>query len=384
MTSVSPETRTFLRGKGWAAAVMILCAFAGWYAWIHRSPPAAAVSRAPVTTALATRRDVPTWITGVGTVTPINVVTVKSRVDGQLDKVVFEEGQMVAAGDLLAEIDPRTFKASLAQAEGAERRDAAQHANALQDLARYAKLSSMQVLARQQLDAQKATADALLATIGADKGAVDAARLDLSFTRITAPMAGRVGQRLVDAGSQVHAADTTGLVTITQIEPITVAFSVSQDSLGPLAEAQRRGLVAVTVSSRDGAKPLADGSLVFIDSQVAPETGQVVVKARFDNTDHALWPGASVAAKLLLGTQRDAVTVPDAALQRDATGSFVYVVDASHTARLRRVDQGVEADGFTVVGKGIAPGERVVVEGQDGLEPDKPVDDASAAASMHS
>jgi multidrug efflux system membrane fusion protein len=339
--------------------------------------------RTAVTTVAVARRDMPTWVSGVGTVTPINVVTVKSRVDGQLDKVAFEEGQMVAAGDLLAQIDPRPFQASLAQAEGASRRDAAQHANAELDLARYAKLSSLQVVPRQQLDAQKAQAEALLATVASDKGAVDAARLDLSFTRITAPIAGRVGQRIVDAGTQVHASDTTGLVTITQIEPITVAFSVSQDVLASLAEAQRNAPLAVTVSARDGSKELASGELVFIDSQVAAGTGQVVVKARFANRDHALWPGAFVAAKLLLSTQQGALTVPDAALQRDASGSFVYIVDASHMARLRRVQTGVSADGYTLITGGVAVGEHVVIEGQGDLQPDVAVDERNAATAAH-
>lgn len=386
MSSSSTSTPRRTRGRLVFAVLAVAAATALglWWLTSRGSPAPAAPPRTAVTTVAVAPRDMPTWVSGVGTVTPINVVTVKSRVDGQLDKVAFEEGQMVAAGDLLAQIDPRPFQASLAQAEGASRRDAAQHANAELDLARYAKLSSLQVVPRQQLDAQKAQAEALLATVASDKGAVDAARLDLSFTRITAPIAGRVGQRIVDAGTQVHASDTTGLVTITQIEPITVAFSVSQDVLASLAEAQRTAPLAVTVSARDGSKQLASGELVFIDSQVAAGTGQVVVKARFANRDHALWPGAFVAAKLLLSTQQGALTVPDAALQRDASGSFVYVVDAGHTARLRRVQTGVSADGYTLITGGVAVGEHVVIEGQGDLQPDVAVDERSAATAVHS
>ncbi|HXO99876.1 MAG TPA: efflux RND transporter periplasmic adaptor subunit [Luteibacter sp.] len=380
MTPATPKAGRRAGRHGWIAIlVVVLCAIA-WYASTHRSAAHPAAPAVGVSTAVVARRDMPTWVAGVGTVTPINVVTVKSRVDGQLDKVAFEEGQMVAAGDLLARIDPRPFQASLAQAEGAARRDAAQHANAELDLARYAKLSQLQVVPRQQLDAQKAQAEALLATVAADRGAVDAARLDLSFTRVTAPIAGRVGQRIVDEGTQVHASDATGLVTITQIEPITVAFSVSQDVLAPLAEAQRNGPLAVTVSARDGSKQLATGTLVFVDSQVAAGTGQVLVKARFDNHDHALWPGAFVAAKLLLSTQHDALAIPAAAVQRDQTGTFVYIVDGGRTARVRRVETGGDADGFTLIAKGLSAGEHVVIEGQGNLQPDVPVDEHLSGA----
>src|SRR6201991_1328096 len=361
MTPATPKAGRRAGRHGWIALlVVVLCAIA-WYASTHRSAAHPAAPAVGVSTAVVARRDMPTWVAGVGTVTPINVVTVKSRVDGQLDKVAFEEGQMVAAGDLLARIDPRPFQASLAQAEGAARRDAAQHANAELDLARYAKLSQLQVVPRQQLDAQKAQAEALLATVAADRGAVDAARLDLSFTRVTAPIAGRVGQRIVDEGTQVHASDATGLVTITQIEPITVAFSVSQDVLAPLAEAQRNGPLAVTVSARDGSKQLATGTLVFVDSQVAAGTGQVLVKARFDNHAHAL-------------------AIPAAAVQRDQTGTFVYIVDGGRTARVRRVETGGDADGFTLIAKGLSAGEHVVIEGQGNLQPDVPVDEHLSGA----
>jgi multidrug efflux system membrane fusion protein len=377
MTSTAPKA---LRHARWILALLVCIALVIWQLGRHRPSAKPVVRSVSVSTMAVTHRDMPTWIAGVGTVTPLNVVVVKSRVDGQLDKVAFEEGQMVAAGDVLARIDPRPFQASLVQAEAATRRDAAQHANAELDLARFEKLSSLQVVPRQQLDAQRAQTEALLATVAADRGAVDAARLNLSFTRITAPISGRVGQRLVDEGAQVHASDTTGLVTITQIEPIDVAFSISQDMLTPLVMAQRQGPLTVTASARDGSVQLATGHLVFVDSQVAPGTGQVLVKARFDNHDHALWPGAFVAAKLLLSTQQGALVVPSRSVERDETGSFVYVVDAGHVARLRRVDTGVDADGFTVIAKGLSAGEKVVVDGQGNLLPDSSVDDRASGA----
>ncbi|UPG90527.1 efflux RND transporter periplasmic adaptor subunit [Luteibacter aegosomaticola] len=330
-----------------------------------------------VTSVAATRRDVPQWISSVGTVTPLNEVAVKARVDGQLDRVAFEEGQMVKAGDLLAEIDPRPYRAALVQAESAARRDDAQRHNAELDLARYQKLSTLQVVPRQQLDAQKAQAEGLLATVAADRGAVDASRLNLSFTRITAPIAGRLGQRLVDQGAQVHASDAAGLVTVTQIEPITVAFPISQDQLQAVVAAQRRAPLQVQATARDGTAALGSGVLTFIDSQVSATTGQVLLKAQFDNHDHALWPGAFVAARMLLATQSQVVTVPAQAVQRDQVGDFVYVIDASHVAQQRRVTTGLSADGVTVVTHGLNEGERVVVEGQGDIQPGTHVAEAT-------
>ncbi|KAF1004643.1 MAG: Multidrug resistance protein MdtA [Luteibacter sp.] len=353
----------------WILPVLALVAF-GVYR--HARPPAVlkpSPTTALVRTAPASRRDMPHWVSGIGTVTPLNVVAVKARVDGQLDRVAFTEGQMVKAGDLLAEIDPRPYRAALAQAKATVSRDDAQRRNAELDLQRYRKLSSLQVVPRQQLDAQKAQAESLLASVAADRGAADAAELNLSFTRITAPIAGRVAQRLVDQGAQVHASDATGLVTVTQIEPITVTFPVSQDLLADVTRAQGDGELAVLAMTRDGSATLANGRLVFIDSQVSAATGQVLLKAQFDNHDHALWPGAFVAAKLLLSTQAQAVTIPSQALQRDQTGDFVYVVDGDGRVTSRRVHAGWQSDGYTAVDEGVQAGERVVVEGQTDLQP---------------
>ncbi|MGF6493983.1 multidrug efflux system membrane fusion protein [Luteibacter sp. 621] len=368
---VSPPSRCAWRQRALWLTIPVLLGMGGFVLLGLSGQPAATPVAPPatVTTVAAARRDMPQWVAGVGTVTPLNEVMVKARVDGQLDRVAFQEGQMVKAGDLLAEIDPRPYQAALVQAEAAAKRDDAQRRNAELDLTRYQKLSTLQVVPRQQLDAQKAQAESLLATVAADHGAVDAARLNVAFTRITAPIAGRVGQRLVDQGAQVHAADTAGIVTITQIEPITVAFPVSQDLLANVVAAQRSRPLRVEATARDGSAVLGSGTLTFVDSQVSASTGQVLLKAQFDNHDHALWPGAFVAARLLLSTQAQAITVPSQAVQRDQTGDFVYVVDPSHVARQRRVIAGLDTDGYTVISHGLAAGERVIVEGQGDIQP---------------
>ncbi|UPG96295.1 efflux RND transporter periplasmic adaptor subunit [Luteibacter aegosomatissinici] len=379
--AASPPSRSPWRHRALWMTIPVLIG-AGGFALAGLSGRPATTAVAPpstVTTVAAARRDMPRWIAGVGTVTPLNEVMVKARVDGQLDRIAFQEGQMVNAGDLLAEIDPRPYQAALVQAEAAAKRDEAQRRNAELDLSRYQKLSTLQVVPRQQLDSQKAQAESLLATVAADRGAADAARLNVAFTRITAPMAGRVGQRLMDQGAQVHAADTTGIVTVTQIEPITVVFPVSQDLLADVVAAERLRPVHVEATARDGSAVLGRGTLTFVDSQVAASTGQVLLKAQFENHDHALWPGAFVAARLLLDTQAQVITVPSQAVQRDQAGDFVYVVDASHVARQRRITTGLDAEGYTVITRGVAEGERVIVEGQGDIQPGVRVVEASRA-----
>lgn len=353
--------------RGTILVVVAVLVAAGLFAW-HRfaakpaakAPPAAV----PVHMALVGRHDLQVWLNGIGTVQALNTVTVKSRVDGELNTVAFTEGQMVTQGQLLAEIDPRPFRAALAQATANARRDQATRVNAELDLQRYAKLAQTQVIARQQLDTQRATAESALATVASDNGAVDDAKLQLGFTRIFAPITGRVGQRLVDQGSQVHAADTTGIVTVTQLEPITVAFSVPQDALPAVMDAERANTASVRASTRDDGRALAEGTLSFIDSAVDAGTGQILLKAQFDNKDHALWPGAFVAARLLLRTDRQALSVPSQAVQRDQNGSFVYVVDANGKAQPKVVKTGATDGAFTAITSGLAQGERIIVDGQ--------------------
>lgn len=352
---------------GTILVVVVVLVAACLFAWhryaakpVVKAPPAAV----PVHMALVGRHDLHVWLNGIGTVQALNTVTVKSRVDGELNTVAFTEGQMVTQGQLLAEIDPRPFRAALVQATANARRDQAMRVNAELDLQRYAKLAQTQVIARQQLDTQRATAESALATVASDNGAVDDAKLQLGFTRIFAPITGRVGQRLEDQGSQVHATDTTGIVTITQLEPITVAFSVPQDALPAVMDAERANTASVRASTRDDGRTLAEGKLSFIDSAVDAATGQILLKAQFDNTDRALWPGAFVAARLLLRTDRQALSVPSQAVQRDQNGAFVYAVDANGRAQPKVVKTGATDGPFTAITSGLAQGDRIIVDGQ--------------------
>src|SRR5438270_9249956 len=245
----------------------------------------------PVTEGQAESRSVPIWLSGIGSVQPLNAVTVKVRVDGQLDRVAFTEGQDVHKGDVLAQVDPRSFRAQLKQAQANKAKDEAQLANARLDLERSMRLEAKGVATKQTVDTQRAQVAALEATLEADQAAIDMAQLQLEFSTITAPLSGRAGLRLVDPGTVVHASDANGLVTITQMQPIAVLFTVSQDELPEIRAAMAGGDPVVVAYTRGGERPLATGKLIFVDSQVDPRTGYVKLKAFFDNTDRALWPG---------------------------------------------------------------------------------------------
>jgi multidrug efflux system membrane fusion protein len=265
----------------------------------------------PITADLATTRDMPIWLSGIGSVQPINVVTVKVRVDGQLDRAAFTEGQDVHAGDVLAQIDPRPFQAQLNQALANQAKDKAQLANARLDLGRASKLATLGAGTSQNADTLKAQVAETDATVQADQAMVDTARLNLGFCTVTSPLTGRVGMRLVDPGAIVHASDPNGLVTVTQMQPIAVLFSLPQDDLAEILAGQARAEMPVAVETRDGGRHLADGRLVFIDSQVDPANGQVRLKANFANTDRSLWPGTFVTARVKVHTDRAATVVPD-------------------------------------------------------------------------
>jgi membrane fusion protein, multidrug efflux system len=323
----------------------------------------------PVTAGAATVRDMPIWLSGIGSVQPIKVVTVKVRVDGQLDHVAFTEGQEVHAGDVLAQIDPRTFQAQLNQAQANQVKDQAQLANARLDLGRANKLATLGAGTSQNADTLKAQVAELEATIQADQAMVDSARLNLAFCTVTSPLAGRVGMRLVDPGSIVHASDPNGLVTVTQMQPIAVLFPLPQDDLPAVLDGQAHGELPVAVETRDGTRHLADGQLVFIDSQVDQTNGQVRFKAQFANANRALWPGAFVIARVLVRTDREATVVPDRAVQRGESGPFVYVVRSDNTVAVYPVKPGPSAEGFTEILSGVAPGDSVVFDGQSRLAP---------------
>jgi membrane fusion protein, multidrug efflux system len=367
------STRKALRRVAFAIILVGGVIAVWWYFSLSSNATSPAGDRAskmvPVIAGAASVRDMPVWLTGIGTVTPLNNVDVKVRVDGELQSVAFTEGQDVAAGQLLAEIDPRPYQAILAQAQATQQRDMAQLASAEQEVARAQKLANAGAGTAQNLDILTAQQAALKATLAADQAAIDSAQLNLSFTHIVSPLAGRVGLRQIDPGAIVHATDAAGLVTVTEMAPIAVLFSVPQDELGEIASGQRSGPLPVAVDSRDGTQHIADGQLVFINSSVDQSNGEIELKAEFTNTDRALWPGEFVSARVRLRTDRNATVVPDQAVQTGQNGLYVYVVKPGNTVAAQAVTTGPEVTGFTEIRSGLVPGQKVVLDGQSRLAP---------------
>ncbi|MFO0521284.1 MAG: MdtA/MuxA family multidrug efflux RND transporter periplasmic adaptor subunit, partial [bacterium] len=307
---------------------------------------------------------------GLGTVTPRNTVVVRSRVDGPLKRVLFREGEMVRAGQLLAEIDPAPYEVALQQATGALARDEAQLRNARVDLERFRTLLAQDSIARQQVDTQEALVRQYEGTLLANRAQVDNAKLQLSYTRITAPIAGRAGLRLVDAGNLVRAGDATGLVTIAQIAPITVVFPIPEDALPPvLAQLKRGARLRVEAWDRANLNRLANGILLTVDNQIDTQTGTVRLKAQFANADGALFPNQFVNVRLKLDQIEDAILVPPAAIQRGREGTFVYAVDDENRVRVVPVRPGPSTPEQVAVEGDLAAGTRVVIDGADRLRP---------------
>jgi len=327
----------------------------------------AASAAVPVTVATVSRADLPVRLTALGSVAAFNTVTVRPRVDGQLMRVSFREGQFVTRGELLAEIDPRPFQVQLEQAEGQLARDQAQLANAKVDLERYQTLLNEDSIARQNVDAQRSTVAQLDAALKVDQAAIDSARLNLTYSRVTAPISGRVGLRLVDVGNVVSASSTSGLVVITQVEPIAVVFTLPEDSLRTVLPRIRAGAsLPVDAFDRSGATRLATGSVVTVDNQIDQTTGTVRIKAVFDNHDRALFPSQFVNVQLLADTQRAQLVVPAAALQQGPQGTFVYLVRDSK-AVVQAVSVATVEDERASIANGLNAGDLVITEGVDRL-----------------
>ena len=323
----------------------------------------------PVVTGVAATSDVPVYLQGLGTVQAFNAVTVKSRVDGQIMQAFFTEGQEVQAGDRLFQIDPRPFQATLEQAEAAKQKDEAQLASAQADLVRYGRLVNNGYQTEQAFDAQKALVGQLLASIKADEAQIGTAQLNLGYADIRAPIGGRTGARLVDPGNLIHASDNTALVTITQVRPIFVDFTVPQDQLEDIKRYQRVSPLTVQALDSAAKEVLDEGKLTLIDNQIDQTTGTIHLKATFDNAEENLWPGQFVDARLVLTIAKGAVTVPATAVQQGADGYYAYVLKPDLTVERRIVDVARFQANQAILAKGITAGEKIIVDGQYRLTP---------------
>ncbi len=382
--SGQPPRRTRLSGRAGIVLLALGALGVAYLLWGHKpdTQPVIADRPAPVSVATAEKTDLNVYLNGLGTVTPLNTVTVRSRVDGELMAVHFEEGQSVSSGTLLAEIDPRAFQVQLQQTEAQLARDQALLTNARQDLARYQQLLKEDSIAQQQVSTQEAQVRQFEAALQIDQAQVSNARLQLDYCRITAPITGRMGLRNVDRGNLVRAGDPNGLVVITQMQPIAVLFDIPEDSLPAVLERLRVASLPVTAFNRDQSIKLAQGQLTAVDNRINASTGMVRLKAEFPNRDAALFPNQFVNARLLLTVARNATVIPDGAILRGAQGDYVWVVGPEQKVSARPIRTGTRDHGLTAVTQGLNPGEHVVIDGTEKLAEGKLVEIIEKTASL--
>ena len=333
-------------------------------AGVPRAAAQVAPSEIPVTAGVVTAQDVPQYLEGIGTVQAFNMVTVKTQVDGAIVKVAFTEGQEVHKGDPLFQLDPRPYEAALALAMATKEKDAAQLATAQADLVRYGRLVGPGFQTRQSFEDQQGLVAQLQAAVKGDEAQIDTARVNLGYTNMTSPIDGRLGARLVDLGNLVRATDNTPLVSITQIKPIFVSFTLPQDDLDQIRQQQTQAPLKVTALASDGKTVLGEGRLTLIDNMIDQATGTIHLKASFPNQDERLWPGEFVNLRVVLKMRREVATVPSQTVQDGPDGHFAYVIGQDDTVERRAVEVAAVQDGVAVVSKGLAPGDRVVVDGQ--------------------
>jgi len=362
-----------VRPRAGLVIAIVAAALAGYVGWRHfsadaKTPASTAAVAIPVTAAQAQKADFAVYLEGLGTVQPYDTVTVRSRVDGEVTKVAFRQGQMVNKGDLLVQIDPRPYQAALDQALAKKAQDEANLKNAQLDLERDRTLANQAFASRQQVDTQQASVDQTTALIKGDQAAVDNAQTQLDYTTIKSPLTGKTGFRLVDPGNIVHASDTGGIVTIVKLQPISVVFTAPEEEVPQINNALARGQVPVTALSSDGTKTLSHGHLALVNNQVDQASGTISMKATFDNTDNVLWPGLSVATRLLVDTLKDVIVVPSDSVQRGPDGLYAFVVGADNKVTVRGLKVAHEGHGQSVVTQGLKAGDKVVVAGQYRLQ----------------
>jgi membrane fusion protein, multidrug efflux system len=374
------------KSRAWMWIILLPIVVGGVIAYqLHAHSQAASKDPAgppPVSVGVTTvqQKDMPYYLSGLGSVTAFYTVTVHSRVDGQLMKVNFQEGQFVKEGDVLAEIDPRPFQVALDQAQGQLAKDVASQNDAKVDLNRYQQLWQDGVIARQQLDTQQATVGQFDGAIQSDKAQIDNAKLELTYSRITSPISGRVGLRLVDPGNIVHAADTNGMLVITQVQPIAVIFTLPEDNIPEVISVMKKRQLTVEAYGRDNKELVGTGRLLTLDNQIDQTTGTLKFKSEFENRDLSLWPNQFVNIRLFLDVRKNAIIVSTAAIQKGAQGSFVYVVGSNNLAQVRPVQIEFVEGNVAIISQGLSAGEQVVVDGADKLQQGAPVNSHQANA----